>query len=191
MNFAGIFQGLRGLLSGSDSRERARALYGEIIVQARNPAFYTDFGVADDVEGRFDLLAIHQFLVLRRLKRAGKIEAHFANVLFETMVQDLEDNLREMGVGDLVVGKKVRKLVEGFLGRAERYEENLKGDDRSGLALTVARNIFADETLVDSPQVQAMVDYILHSARLLKSQKPARLMQAIVAFPPIPSLSQA
>lgn len=99
-----------------------RKLYVAVVDQARQPAFYEEFGVPDSVEGRFELYSLHVFLLLDRLRGQGLQAADTSQALFDTYVSALDDALREMGVGDLSVGKKMRKLGEAFYGRVKSYE---------------------------------------------------------------------
>ena len=88
-------------------------LYGHIVAQARNEAFYTRFGVADTVEGRFDLITLHMFIVLRRLKDLEKEGGKLSQDLFDVMFADMDKNMREMGLGDLrvVIFSKISEVL--------------------------------------------------------------------------------
>ncbi len=176
------------LFRSRSTRVAARELYSEIITQARQPLFYEGFGVPDSVEGRFDLLALHSFLVMGRLKGADGSDSpggHFANKLFSTMVEDLDSNLRELGVGDLTVGKKVRGLTEAFLGRAASYDAALKAGDSELMAQAVARNILGDEAHAKSRTAISLAAYVFAVNKALAEQKAERLMQGVVIFPPV------
>src|SRR3984885_5245607 len=129
------------------SRDRSiRDLYGAIVAQARLPAFYNGYGVPDTVQGRFDLIVLHLVLVLAQIgQRAGPNEGAAAAVgqkLFDEFCRDLDDNLREMGVGDLAVPKKMRSFAEAFYGRQAAYVAALAATDRRELENALARNIF-------------------------------------------------
>ena len=102
------------LFRRSPRDHRIRALYGAIVAQARSSAFYADFGVPDTVEGRFDLIVLHLVLLLRRLDRDESVGRGLGQGLFDVFCRDLEANLREMGVGDLAVPKKMRQFAEAF-----------------------------------------------------------------------------
>ena len=95
-------------------------LYGTIVAQARLPAFYREYGVADTVNGRFDLLVLHLSLVFDRLaEEPGSREA--GQALFDRFCQDMDHNLREMGIGDLSVPKEMQRIGQAFYGRAQAY----------------------------------------------------------------------
>ena len=114
-------------------------IYGMIVTQAREPMFYRDLGVPDTVNGRFDLLLLHLWLVLRRLK---SVEAGtgLSQALFDHFCEDMDDNLRELGVGDLAVPKRMRALGEAFYGRAAAYDMAL-AEGREAFAQALCRNI--------------------------------------------------
>jgi cytochrome b pre-mRNA-processing protein 3 len=126
-------------------RTAGEALYGQAVEQARRPEFYTRLGVPDSANGRFEIYSLHVLLLLRRLKGAGEPGAQTAQVLFDTFISSLDDALREQGVGDLSVGKKMRKLGEAFYGRVKSYDEALEAlPDMEALRVLVARTVCAD-----------------------------------------------
>ena len=102
-----------------------RELYARVVAQARVPGLYTDLGTPDTVEGRFELYSLHTYLLLERLKGQGDVAAEVAQALFDTYASALDNALRELGVGDLAVGKRMRKLGEAFYGRIRGYERCL------------------------------------------------------------------
>jgi cytochrome b pre-mRNA-processing protein 3 len=120
-----------------------RALYASAAAQARSPAFYAELGAPDTAEGRFELFALHVALLLLRLKGHGPRASETSQQLFETFLRSLDDALREMGVGDVVVGKRMRKLGEAFYGRLRAYEAALAArPDRAELVALFARTLF-------------------------------------------------
>jgi cytochrome b pre-mRNA-processing protein 3 len=129
-----------------------RDLYGAIVAQAREPAFYSAYGVPDTVEGRFDLIVLHLVLVLAQIGQEAGEQAlpsegaarAIGQRLFDTFCRDLDDNLREMGVGDLAVPKKMRSFAEAFYGRQAAYLTALAAADQRELENALARNIFDD-----------------------------------------------
>jgi cytochrome b pre-mRNA-processing protein 3 len=116
-------------------------LYGAIVAQARSPSFYRDYGVPDTVGGRLDMIMLHLVLLLARLKAESAAAAALGQEVFDTFCRDIDDNFREMGVGDLAVPIEMRRVGEAFYGRAAAYERALAaGDDELVAALT--RNVF-------------------------------------------------
>lgn len=127
------------------SRNSVRAVYGAIVAAARRPGLYADWGVPDTVDGRYDMIILHSVLVLDRLSGEGEAARDFAQGLTDEVFADMDRSLREMGVGDLSVGKKVRRMAEIFYGRAGAYTPALRAGDAEALALAIWRNVFAGE----------------------------------------------
>jgi cytochrome b pre-mRNA-processing protein 3 len=133
------------------SRGTIEAIYGMIVTQAREPLFYRDLGVPDTVNGRFDLLVLHLWMVLRRLK---PIEggAGFSQTLFDRFCDDMDANLRELGVGDLTVPKRMQAFGEAFYGRAAAYDLAL-AEGREPLAQALCRNILSGADIEKARQL--------------------------------------
>ncbi|MGB3448011.1 MAG: ubiquinol-cytochrome C chaperone family protein [Xanthobacteraceae bacterium] len=110
-----------------------------IVAQAREPAFYTDYGVPDTVDGRFDLVVLHLWMVLRRLGAADPQK--LAQGLFDHFCGDMDSNLREMGVGDMTVPKRMQAFGEAFYGRSAAYDAALR-EGRDALARALDKNVF-------------------------------------------------
>ena len=164
------------------SRIAGEKLYEAAIGQARQPAFYADLGAPDTVEGRFELYTLHVVLLLHRLKGQGAVAAETSQALFDTYLQALDHALREMGVGDLSVGKKMRKLGEAFYGRAKAYQAALEGGDRTALAALIGRTVFVDQ---NDAAADRLADYVQRSAALLATQALEDILAASVAWPDI------
>ncbi len=162
--------------------EAGRALYAAAVEQARTPALYGRLGAPDTVEGRFEMVALHVWLVMRRLK-GDESARKVSQCLFDAMFQNMDDSLRELGVGDLQVGKKIRKLAENFYGRIGAYEAAMK-DDAPGDALgeALSRNIFEKQTTETAP---LFADYVRRADAHLQNQPAARIAGGIVVFPPV------
>jgi cytochrome b pre-mRNA-processing protein 3 len=134
---------LFGLLGGGRTERSGYELYGAAVAAARDPYFYVELGVPDTLDGRFDLVGLHAFLLIRRLSDE-KASQDLAQAVFDAMFNDMDVNLREMGVGDLSVGKKVRVMWEAFHGRAAVYAEAMKLGPEA-LAEALERNIWPGE----------------------------------------------
>jgi cytochrome b pre-mRNA-processing protein 3 len=157
-----------------------RMLYVAVVEQARQPRLYTDLGAPDTTEGRFELYSLHVILLLDRLKRQGEQAAETAQALFDTYVQSLDDALREIGVGDTSVGKKMRKLGEAFFGRVKSYEEALAAlPDRAPLEALIARTVFAGG---EAAPATSMVDYLLAQREALAANPLEGLQDGRVAW---------
>ncbi|MEL7030495.1 MAG: ubiquinol-cytochrome C chaperone family protein, partial [Pseudomonadota bacterium] len=107
---------LSRLFRPSASKRAAEALYAATVAQARTPAFFERLGAPDTVEGRFDVLVLHVHLLLRRLRGEGEAASSVGQLLFDVMFKDMDASLREMGVGDLVISKRMQKLVSALYG---------------------------------------------------------------------------
>lgn len=121
------------------------AIYGMIVTQAREPLFYQDLGVPDTVNGRFDLLVLHLWMVLRRL-RPTPDGVGLSQALFDRFCDDMDANLREMGVGDLTVPKRMQAFGEAFYGRVAAYDVALAAGEEP-LAQALAKNILNGEQI--------------------------------------------
>ena len=145
----------------------AHDLYVAAVAQARQPLFYVEYGVPDTVDGRFDLIILHVYLFLRQLNQLalsddGSAEsvqaAQRAQSLFDIMFSDMDRSLREMGVSDISIGKRVKHMVKAFYGRAVAYDEGLTGPD-TVLRDALERNLFGTVQPSEN-QLTAMAKYI-------------------------------
>lgn len=136
-------------------RGTIEAIYGMIVAQAREPAFYAELGVRDTVNGRFDMLILHLWLVLRRLQPLEGSSA-LSQALFDHFCADMDDNLREMGVGDLTVPKRMQAFGEAFYGRSAAYDLAFAGGDED-LAQALSKNVFNGEAMESARRLAAYV----------------------------------
>jgi cytochrome b pre-mRNA-processing protein 3 len=160
---------------------KIRALYGMIVAQARSPGFYAAYGVPDSVDGRFDMIVLHMVLVMRRLAAATGERLSFSQGLFDQFCLDLDDNLREMGVGDLAVPKKMRRLGGAFYGRQTAYNAALDQAGDEELVNALARNIFGTSGGVG--QARRLAVYVRAATHALDAEHDAALLRGEVAFP--------
>ena len=165
----------------------ARALYLRVVQQARDPAFYTACGVPDSVDGRFEMVALHVFLVLHRLKRERARTAELAQALFDTMFLDMDRSLRELGAGDLGVAPRVKAMAKGLYGRIAAYEAGLAGPD-DDLRAALARNVFGTVEAADPAGAAAIAAYMRRATEALQRQPAESLLAGEVGFPPAPGL---
>ena len=177
---------LAQLFGRSPYRDEAHTLYAAAVRQARQPAFYADCGVPDTVDGRFDLIVLHVSLALRGLKRAGEPGERFAKTLVEVLVDDMDQNLREMGVGDLSVGKKVKVMVQALMGRSKAYDDALaEGAEPSALETAIQRNVFGRDTPT-APQLTNLARYAHAADAAIAAQPTKEFWAGRLAFPPAP-----
>src|SRR5216683_4903793 len=155
-------------------RKAAELAYGRIVEHAREPGFFTDGGVPDTVDGRFELICLHAFLYLHRLKREQQRAAPLGQRFFDTMFTDFDRSLREMGVGDLSVGREVKRMAQAFYGRVAAYDAGLAGD-KAVLAAALARNLFGTAPAAPN-RLAAMATYVRREAAGLRAQDMAALL---------------
>lgn len=160
-------------------------LYQATVGQARKPVFYEAWGVPDTPVGRFDSIALHCFLVLNRLKQDAAATS-FARKYSGAIFDDMDRNLREMGVGDLSVGRKVRKLAEGFYGRSAAYAKALEAGEPH-VAETLNRNLYGENgACPDAVVLNAVAAYVTASVQALEAQALDELMAGSVKFALLP-----
>ncbi|WP_424631088.1 ubiquinol-cytochrome C chaperone family protein [Bradyrhizobium sp. SYSU BS000235] len=164
--------------SHAPSRGTIEAIYGMIVAQAREPAFYASFNVADTVNGRVDMLILHLWLVLRRLRSVAGGE-QLAQALFDHFCNDMDDNLREMGVGDLTVPKRMQALGEAFYGRSTAYDMAFDAGDEE-LSKALMRNILNGE-FPDS--ARALAGYVRQVSAALDASEVKTLSSGTWTFP--------
>lgn len=151
--------GKKDTLSASADR-----LLSQIVAQSRRAEFYRDGGVPDTLEGRFEMMVVTAFPVFHRLKGQGERADNLAQMLFDRMFREIDISLREMGVGDLKVPRKIKAMAQGFYGRVVAYERALDAGDDAALEDAVERNVFS--AMEDGTPEAAHVAYI---ATVLKS----------------------
>ncbi len=160
----------------------ALQLHHALVTASRRPEFYQQGGVPDTLDGRYELLILHAILLFRRL-RAGQQD--LAQKIFDLLFAQFDLNLRELGVGDMGVGKRIKKMSQGFYGRAQAYEAAL--DDDAALHAALARNLFG--TLPDEPGLNLTQPFIWYTRRavaLLDQQPIAEIAAGTVVFPAFP-----
>jgi cytochrome b pre-mRNA-processing protein 3 len=159
-------------------RDTIGALYGVIVAQARRPAFYLAYGVADTVNGRFELVVLHTVLLLRRA--AGEPALHTVGQgLFDEFCRDMDHNLREMGIGDTKVPREMKRMGEAFFGRRNAYEAALDGRE-GALAEVLRRNIYDGGEAVSPAR---LARYVNAAASDLVSQETNAIARGKLSFP--------
>jgi cytochrome b pre-mRNA-processing protein 3 len=166
-------------LLGKRDVDPSENLYGAIVAAARQEKFHADWSVPDTLDGRFDMLVLHMVLVLDRLHALGKPAETLAQALTDRFFADMDAALREVGVGDLTVGKKVRKMAEAFYGRAAAYRKALAAGDEAALTQAIARNIYAGSSETGSAPLAA---WARNAHTLLADQALADMAEGRVRF---------
>ena len=173
---------LTRLFRSSAQSVAAWRLYKAVVDQARKPGPYLRAGVPDTLDGRFELIALHAFVVLRRLKAEHGRTKALAQALFDRMFDDMDRSLREMGAGDLGVGRRVKAMASAFYGRIGAYESGLAGGD-AALQAVLARNLYGTVT-PDPACIRAMACYLRGQIDHIDSLPLARLMDGDIDFAP-------
>ncbi|MCH9845726.1 MAG: hypothetical protein K0U39_09500 [Alphaproteobacteria bacterium] len=155
-------------------------LYTAIVAQARQQKIFRDWGVPDTPDGRFDSLVLHMVMVLDRLSKCDDADEHrqFGKELIEVMVEDLDHNFRELGVGDLAVGKRIKGMLKAFYGRVQSYGKAFESRDETLLEQVVVRNIYRkSEKMPDATQIQQLCTYIWQQTQHLQNYSGAQITQ--------------
>ena len=175
--------GLKDLFIKKDPhQESARSLYESAVERARQPVFYSAFEVPDSIDGRFEMIALHVFLQLRRLKEVeGAGARDLAQRLYDLMFDDMDRSLREMGVGDLGVGKRVKRMAQALAGRVEAYDAGLAASDET-LEGALKRNLYGTHDAVSQTSLAAMVAYLRGQSEHLARQDDAAALSGRIVF---------
>ena len=157
------------------------ALYAQIVAAARQTIFYSDWGVPDTPLGRFEMVSLHMFLLQHRLRGETGAAADVAQVLIDEFFLDVEHSLRELGISDVGVPKRMKKLAKMFYGRTAAYDEALEQNDREALAAALARNVRPDAR--DWPQAARLAGYVVEANAGLAAQPIESIVSGTATFP--------
>jgi cytochrome b pre-mRNA-processing protein 3 len=174
---------LRPRAHARDARRRAaHRLYCALVNQARTPCFFAELGVPDTPEGRFEMIGLHAALLLRRLRAEGAAGQALGQALFDLMFADLDASLRELGVGDLSVGRHVKRYAGYFYARLGALDEALTAGDPAGLRPMLEANVYRGGRAPTAEQVARLADQLMVVERALAGQAADRLLRGEVAF---------
>jgi cytochrome b pre-mRNA-processing protein 3 len=143
------------------------AVYSAIVAQSRQPRFYADWLVPDTVTGRFDMISLHLALLFRRLRAETGAQKEFSQAVFDLFFKDMDRSLREMGVGDLGVPKRIQKMGNIFFGLLAAMNDPMDQGDTVGLQAVLSRNVFDGAA---GAHVEALAEYLLAEDRALAAQ---------------------
>ena len=169
----------------SSKDDSAYLLYRSLVNQARSPQFYLNVGVPDTLDGRFDMIVLHMFLIIDRLSAEGSSAKSLRQELFDVMFDDMDQALREIGVGDLSVGKKIKKMAGAFYGRLGAYDEGLRADDAALFEEALKRNIFPEIDVAPN-QIKMLANYARQTSEVLKGVPLEVLSRGEAAYSPAP-----
>ena len=159
----------------------AADLYAQAVAQARQPGFYTDLEVPDTLDGRFELVSLHVYLLLRRLRADHRRTARLAQALFDEMFDDMDGSVRELGAGDLGVGPRVKKMARNFYGRIKAYDAGLDGS-RADLREALRRNLYGNLEAVSGSALDAVAGYMAQTDAALAGRSLDQLLQGRIDF---------
>jgi cytochrome b pre-mRNA-processing protein 3 len=168
-------------------RERANraivdALYASIVAAARQPVLYSEFGAPDTPLGRFEMINLHMFLTLRRLRGQLDPAKDIAQELVDQFFSEVDDSLRALGIGDTGVPKRARKLASMFYGRVVTYGEALDAGDVELLTVALSRNVRPDMNTWSG--ARTLAQYLMAAAASLDAQEVAVILSGKIQFPP-------
>jgi cytochrome b pre-mRNA-processing protein 3 len=166
------------LFGHSPEKIAAVAVHRAAVDQARLVPFYADRGVPDTLDGRFEMITLHVFLVLHRLRGVAEAQA-FGQTLYDVLFADMDRALREMGTGDLSVGKQVKRMAEGFAGRIKAYRDGLAGT--GDLVDALRRNLYGTVTPRED-DLQFMAAYVRRQEAALGGQDAAAIVAGRIEF---------
>ncbi|WP_265515476.1 ubiquinol-cytochrome C chaperone family protein [Nitratireductor luteus] len=173
-------------LAGARRRNRRSvvdALYAQIVAAARRPRFYSEWQTPDTPLGRFEMLSVHMFLFLHRLRGAEGAAHAVAQDVTDQFFHDVDHSLRELGIGDLGVPKRIKKLARMFYGRLSAYGEAVDRGDVAALAEALRRNIRPEAT--EWSEATDLANYILRAHEALKGLDEERLLTGELSFAPV------
>lgn len=169
------------LFSGKSARRRiSQGIYGALVTMARNPVLFAELGVPDTINGRYDMMVMHVFLFAHRMKDQDATCRALSQDVFDAFLLDMDRGLREEGVGDISVPKRIKKMTEVFYGRVRAYEPCLEAQNLDQIALVVDRNVFPDNS--NKPGSLALASYMLRLQAHLKSISNAAILRGELAL---------
>ena len=155
------------------------AVYSAIVAQSRQPRFYAEWQVPDTVTGRFDMISLHLALLFRRLRAETGEQKEFSQAVFDLFFKDMDRSLREMGVGDLGVPKRIQKMGNIFFGLLAAMSEAMDHNDAEALQAVLSRNIFDGAA---GPHVAALAEYLMAEDKALTAQPSDAITGGALVF---------
>lgn len=172
---------LTRLFKPKSHRMRAERLLEAISAQARLPVFYETFGVADTIDGRFDMMAVHGAIVFRAARAKGAEGANLAQDTTDLMFMAFDDAIRSLGVGDQGIPRRVKAMAKAYIGRAISYSEAVERRDHAALQQALERNIYRGE----APNADRLADfaqYVMGEAVRLESLRLEAFQTSALQF---------
>ena len=169
-----------GIFAGNAEKKNAFRLYKALVEQARTPAFYLEMGVEDSIEGRFDLILLHLYLVDAWLERGGDAYTRLRRHMQEAMVSDMDRSFRELGVGDMSVGKEMKKVGAAWLGRRSAYATAFKEEhNEAGVEAVLLKNVYRGDT---SKGAKTLAKYCINTTNMFSNSKLVSPKECALGF---------
>ncbi len=150
----------KALFGRNSAKTDPHLLYGRVVARARATDLYERLGVPDTLDGRFEMMAMHVYLVLRRLRLDANDHKGFSQALFDTFIDDISAGLREAGVGDQTVPKRLQKMSRVFYGRVKAWDADFEAEDAaSRLNQTFKKNLYPDDNA--EINLEGLVRYVI------------------------------
>jgi cytochrome b pre-mRNA-processing protein 3 len=175
-----MFQRLFGR-EKSQNRQIVDALYEKIVAAARQEVFFSAWGVPDIALGRFEMISLHMFLFQHRLRRETGVAREIAQEIIDDFFTEVDHSLRELGIGDAGVPKRMRKLARMFYGRTVSYGAALEAGDINELEVALARNIRPD--VAAWPYAADLASYVVAAYEALGRQRVEDICAGSIEFP--------
>jgi cytochrome b pre-mRNA-processing protein 3 len=169
------------------SRERnanraiTEALYASIVAAARQPVFYSEWNVPDTPLGRFEMLSLHMFLFQHRMHEEIGASRDLAQILIDDFFEDVDHSLRELGIGDMGIPKRMKKLARMYYGRTAAYDDALERGDNEALTAALSRNIRPEAA--SWPEAARLADYVVGAVDMLAAQRSDAIRAGEISFP--------
>ena len=155
--------------------------YATLSSTARTPDFYARLDVPDTVMGRFEMLSVVMILFFRRTRSSATSGQEIAQEIVDAFFQDIDYSIRELGIGDNSVPKRMKKLAGMFYGRLESYAAAMDGNNRDALAMALRRNIHPD--LADAPSMVGLADWMMEAEQHLNQVSETEISTGSASFP--------
>ncbi len=172
-----------GMFRRSGNERVIERLHGDIVAAVRQPALYLEYGVDDTFEGRFELLALFATLVVRRLAQLPAPAPDLSQDLTDRIFSELDAAMRELGVGDLAVPKRIKKFAEAFLGRRKAYDAALSASSQAQLADAIARNVYGLDPAGSDVRAVRLARYAVAAEAALAEASLDTLLSGSAPFP--------
>lgn len=159
-----------GFFTQNNKRNKqAKAVYDRIAAEARQPVFYAEMGVPDSMDGRFDMLILHCFMVGRQAEYQK--DTKFQQALFDQMFKAMDPSLRELGIGDLGVPKHMKRMMKAFNGRTHAYTQAIDSGDDGQLFEALKRNVYGTMESLDDKKIKALQSYVMDYMKENKNEE--------------------